>query len=381
MNILILTNHLNIGGITRYVLNLSLGLKKIGHRVFVGSLPGWGRKFLEENKIPFLKLPLKTKSIFSPRLFFSYFILKTFIQRENIELIHAQTRITQFLASHLSSRLNIAYVCTFHGFYRPHLMRRMFPCLGDLTIAISQAVGQHLIEDFNLNKKNLQVIYNSVNPTFSCSINKPRTFPSGRVPQENRKAQDVDYAHLKGSPTLGIIARLSEEKGHLVLFSAFRQLIKNYPAARLLIVGSGKKGEKLKDWVKREKLNNQITFLGNIAELSSLFKILDVSVLPSTLEGLGLSILEAQANGVPVIASSIGGIPEIITDKETGILVKPSNPDELYQGIKLLLQDSQLRQKIINNAKRQIEERFSLEKMLSGVQQVYTQAIRQRKAG
>ncbi|MGD9014659.1 MAG: glycosyltransferase family 4 protein [Candidatus Omnitrophota bacterium] len=356
MNILLLTNHLNIGGITRYVLNLSFALHKQGDRVFIGSSPGWGEKFLSENEIPFLRLPLKTKSILSPRLISAYFILKRFIEKENIDLIHAQTRITQFLAFLLSRRLNIPYICTFHGFYRPHYMRRLIPCLGNLTIAISQAVGRHLLDDFKLNKQNLRVIYNSISPQFSCPLDK-------------------DYHHLKGSPTLGIVARLSKEKGHRVLFSAFRELIKDYPQARLLVVGTGKIDRELKDWVGKEKLNNQIIFLGNIGQLSSLFQILDLSVLPSTQEGLGYSILEAQVNGVPVIASSVGGITELIKHKKTGILVKPGNPDELYQAIKLLLGDILVREKIIENAKQQIQERFSLKRMALQVKAAYKELL------
>ena len=360
MNVLILTNHLTLGGITSYVLNLSYGLKKQGNRVFVGSLPGWGKEFLKENDISFLGLPLKTKSIFSPRLIPCYFILKRFIQKEDISVIHAQTRITQFLAFLLSRGLNVAYVSTFHGFYRSHLMRKTFPCLGDLTIAISQAVGQHLIEDFNLDRRNLRVIYNSVNPELNYSISK-------------------DYAHLKGNPTLGIIARLSEEKGHLLLFSAFKQLIKVYPQARLLVIGSGRKEGELKDWVNRENLNAGIIFLGDVTQLNALFKIIDISILPSTLEGLGFSILEAQVNGVPVVASAIGGIPEIIKDRETGILINPSDSDELYRGIKLLLEDASLRKKIVSNAKQQIKERFSLDKMVLQVESVYKEAISRKK--
>ena len=360
MNILILTNHLKLGGITRYVLNLSYGLKKSGHRVFVGSLPGWGKKFLKENDISFLELPLKTKSISSPRIVLSYFILKRFIQKENINLIHAQTRITQFLAFLLSRRINIAYVSTFHGFYRPRLMRKAIPCLGDLTIAISQAVGRHLIEDFVLNRRNLRVIYNPVNPKCDCAVSK-------------------DYAYLKGNPTLGIIARLSEEKGHLLLFSAFKQLVNTYPHARLLVIGTGRKEQEFKNWVKSKNLANQIIFLGNIAQMESLFKIIDVSVLPSTIEGLGFSILEAQVNGVPVVASSVGGIPEIIKDRETGILVNPSDAGQLYQGIRLLLEDAGLRQKIVDNAKQQIKERFNLDKTVGQIESVYTEAISRRK--
>ena len=160
-----------------------------------------------------------------------------------------------------------------------------------------------------------------------------------------------------------------------MLFSAFRQLIKDYPKAKLLVIGSGRKEAELKGWVNRERLINQIIFLGNIAYLDPLFKIMDISILPSTLEGLGFSIIEAQANGVAVVASSIGGINEIIKNRETGILVEPANPDELYRGIKLLLEDALLREKIVNNAKQQIKEKFSLEMMVSKVESVYKELV------
>ena len=366
MKILILANHLNIGGITRYVLNLSYGLKMRGHQVFVASLPGKGQEFLRENDIDFLKLPLRTKSILSPRLVFAYFILKGFIQRQGIELIHAQTRITQFLASWLSRRLGVAYVSTFHGFYRPHLARRLFPCPGNLTIAISRAVADKLIEQFKLNPKNLRVIYNSINPML----------PRDRQVSSRQKGAGVrDYAQLKGKPTLGIVARLSAEKGHLELFRAFKRLISQYPAAKLLVVGLGKTEKQLKHWVESEGLANQIAFLGNIDQLDDLFSILDVSLLPSTLEGLGFSILEAQASGVPVVASCVGGITEIIQDRQTGILVKPADVDDLYRGIRLVLEDASLRRKLVLNAKKQIDEKFGFENMVSQVEAVYKELI------
>jgi len=360
MNILLLTNHLNIGGITRYVLNLGYGLKKQGHKIFVGALPGWGETFLKENDIYFIKLPLRTKSIFSPGVIFSYLILERFINEQHIELIHAQTRITQFLASRLSKRLNIAYISTFHGFYRPHLMRRIIPCLGDLTIAISNAVGRHLIDDFNLSKENLRVVYNSIDPELTASIDK-------------------DYDYLRGKPTLGIVARLSAEKGHLALFSAFKKLIQDYPKARLLVVGSGRKEKELKNWVKKENLNNQVTFLGKITELGMLFKVFDVSILPSTMEGSGFSILEAQASGVPVVASRVGGITEIIKDRETGILIEPGNSDDLYRGIKLILEDNLMRERIVRDAKRQLGQRFSLESMVRQVESIYNELLNQNR--
>ena len=360
MNILILTNHLNIGGITRYVLNLAAGLKENGHNVFVGaSARGQRQNILEKKNISFLELPLETKSILSPRLMLAYAVLKKFIQDNDIHIIHAQTRITQFLGFLLSRSLDVRYVCTFHGFYRPHLVRKLLPCFGNLTIAISQAVGSHLIEDFGLNRDNLRVVYNAVVCEFDSQVD-----------------DRADYSKYKGKPTLGIIARLSAEKGHEVLFSAFERLINGYPSARLLVVGQGKKELELKHWVKTHGLNRQIIFLGNEPNLSSIYNILDISVLPSSREGLGFSILEAQAKGLPVVASRVGGIEEIIEHKHTGILVEPNNAQELYQGIKLLLEDSALRQKIKNNAKKQIEDKFGLKDMSLKVEAIYKQALK-----
>jgi len=113
--------------------------------------------------------------------------------------------------------------------------------------------------------------------------------------------------------------------------------------------------------------------------LSPLFKILDVSILPSTQEGFGLSILESQANNVPVVASSIGGITEIIKHRENGILFKSGDHFELYQAIRLLLEDARLRQKIVENAKQQIKEKFSLQRMTLQVEAVYKELMNKNR--
>ncbi len=360
MNVLLLTNHLRTGGITRYVLNLSCGLKKRGHKVFVAASSDESRKILDDNGISFLKLSLKTKSILSPRIFSAFLGLKKIIEQEDINIIHAQTRVTQFLAFVLSKAVNKPYISTFHGFYRPHAVRKLVPCLGDLTIAVSRAVGRHVVDDFNLNAENLRVIYNAISPDGTNSAN-------------------AEYSRFKGNPTLSIVARLSAEKGHGLLFSAFKRLIKQYPQARLLVVGSGKQEQELKDWVRRENLAEQIIFLGNVSNLPALFRITDISVLPSTQEGLGFSILEAQISNVPVVASRVGGIVEVIEDKQTGILFSPGETDSLYEGIKMLIEDEHLRLNIIANAQKQIKQKFTLDTMAVEVEEVYKQVVKERK--
>ena len=165
---------------------------------------------------------------------------------------------------------------------------------------------------------------------------------------------------------------------YLLLFNVLKQLVRDYPRIRLLVVGSGKKEIELKDWVRRHELDNQIVFLGTIPNLASLFRVLDISILPSTQEGLGFAILEAQAYGVPVVATCVGGISEIIKDRQTGILVEPGNTQQLYKGIKLILDNVSLRETIINNARQQIRDRFNLQKMVSEVESIYKQTIERK---
>lgn len=357
MNILILTNHLNTGGVTRYVVYLGRSLAERGHKVFVASRGGECEKLLQEKGVLIQTLPLQTKFVFSPKVFRSYFILKRMILDNGIQVIHSNTRLTQFLGWLLSAKIrNLVHVSTFHGFYRPHFFRKKMPCFADMNIAISKAVAKHLVDDFDLNPAKLKVIYNGI-----------------EVGRANLVSGD-EWENSRGNPTLGIISRLSAEKGHVYLFEAFLKLLTDYPQAKLLVVGDGREKKRLSAWVSSHNLEEKIIFLGTVPNLAPLFKAVDISVLPSLFEGLGFSILEAQENDVPVIASRVGGIVEIIDDKVTGILVEPKDSNGLYAAIKLVLGNTKLRNDIIKNAKAQIEEKFSLQKAVKEVELVYQKA-------
>ena len=141
MKVLHLTTHLNVGGITSYLYQLSQGLQKIGVQVSIASSGGMCSSKFEEQKIPIYRIPLNTKSELSPKLALSFLSLKRLYQKEHWDLLHAHTRVSQCLAQALSFYCNIPYVTTFHGFYHHHLGRKLFPCLGQKTIANSHAVN------------------------------------------------------------------------------------------------------------------------------------------------------------------------------------------------------------------------------------------------
>ena len=136
MNILFLTTHFNTGGITSYILTLGEALVKSGHKVWVASSGGNCVPRLESAGIRHVRINIRTKSEVSFKLWLSYGPLDRLIRKEGINIIHAQTRVTQVLGFFLSRARGVAMITTCHGFFRPRWFRKLFPCWGVAVIAI-----------------------------------------------------------------------------------------------------------------------------------------------------------------------------------------------------------------------------------------------------
>ena len=143
MNVLLLCTHLNPGGLSRYIVNLSSGLKKEGCNVFVANSGGSWQEKLEKSNVSFVRIPINTKFILSLKVFRSFFKLIPVVKSQKIDILHANTRVTQVLAFFLSALCRIPYISTFHGFYRVHLVRKLFKFEGRQTISVSNAVKNH----------------------------------------------------------------------------------------------------------------------------------------------------------------------------------------------------------------------------------------------
>ena len=166
MNILFLANHLNTGGITNYCLFLGTALRKRGHSVFVASSNSARKdnclhKF-EREGIEFIHIPIRTKSEASPKVLISLLKLLPEVRRRKIDILHANTRVTQVLAAGAGFLAGVPYVSTCHGFFTPRISRRMFPFWGRRVIAISNQVEEHLVRDFRVDKQRVRRIFNGI---------------------------------------------------------------------------------------------------------------------------------------------------------------------------------------------------------------------------
>lgn len=357
MNILLLTTHFNVGGISKYLVNLSRGLIQKGHNVVIASSPGDFISTLDK-RVSFFPLNIKTKSELSPKIFLAFPELIKLVRQRKIEIIHAQTRVSQVLAFYLSKVSGIPYLSTSHGFFKPRLGRRLFPCWGERVIAISQPVKEHLIRDFKTEPFKIVLIPNGVR------IKDDLSLPDFRVGRRK-------YGLKEEVDVIGFMGRLSPVKGIKYLIMAMSHVLKTKPNAQLIIVGEGKIKQELKNLTKELGIVNSVFFLGTIANTDEVFSLIDIFALPSLQEGLGLSLLEAMAMAKPVIGSEVGGILDVIQKEENGLLVSPGDARELSKAIIELLDNKEKAREMGKKARETVREKFSLERMVEDTEKVY----------
>jgi len=177
---------------------------------------------------------------------------------------------------------------------------------------------------------------------------------------------------------IGIVARLDSIKNHKTLFFAFKEIVKNYPQVKLIIVGDGPLREELKEKSYQLGIKNKVIFMGERDNVPEILKTFDIFVLPSLNEGMSNTILEAMATGIPVIASNVGGNPELVIDGETGFLFPTNDVESLVQKIKTYILYPELEQKHGYNARKRVEEKFSLDQMVRRYEELYVELVERK---
>ena len=362
-----LTTHLRIGGIAVYVTSLAKALTKRGDRVIAVSSGGDMTDELTKAGISHIELDIQTKSELSPKLWLALPELAAIIKKEKPDVIHAHTRVTQVLAALLAKRFKIPYISTCHGFFRPRLSRRLLGCWGEVVIAISEAVREHLKKDFGVNEKRIELIHNGVDIK---RFNKQ--FSKEEVDQIKRSFG------LGPEPVIGTIGRLSPVKGFGDLISAFGNTSFLREKANLVIVGNGPDKMRLVNFTDKLKVKKSVRFIDSSLDTPRLLSIMDVFVFPSIQEGLGLSLIEALASGRAVVATDVGGIRSLIRDNETGLLARKGDRNDLARAINRLLDDGALRKKLAQNGRELVRNEYTMEKMADKTGELYKFVIARR---
>lgn len=244
------------------------------------------------------------------------------------------------------------------------LVRRLTPRV-DHLIAVSRAIVRKLEDEGRVGAP-ISLIYNGVDlARYSEQPACPTLLSEYKIPA--------------GAPIVGVVARLEAEKGHPTLLEAWPAVLGAAPGAHLLVVGEGSQRELLEAQASSLGLldgrSSSITFTGRRDDVPAVTAALDVAVLPSYREAQGLSILEAMALSRPVVASAVGGIPEMIDDGRTGLLVPPHDPGALAAAIIRLIADPGAAARIGRAGHDLVHERFCVEQMVRAVETIYDEAV------
>lgn len=253
--------------------------------------------------------------------------LARLVRSRQVDIVHSHNRRAHVYGAIAGRVAGVpAVVCTRHGVGsalktdQASPLERLVAHLASHHIAVCQAVLQEGVRAGRIRPDRATVVYNGIDANrFAC-----------RRPLQAR--------HL-GSGVLGSVGRLDAEKGHRDLFKAALRLLRQDMDVRVHVVGDGPARGQLQQAVRDLGIADRVCFLGTRDDVPDLLRGFDLFVLPSLTEGLPLTVIEAMASGLPVVATNVGGVPELVRHGETGLLVRPGSPDELADAIARLLED------------------------------------------
>ena len=367
MRILHITSHLNVGGVSSSILSLSSGLMARGHRVIVASGGGQLEAYAVAQGLTHWRVPLQTSVEFSPQVFAATRTLAALLRQEPVDVLHGHTRVAQLVAHRLSRRLRRPYVTTWHGAFTPNLGRRLWPCTGDVTMAISEPVRQHLRQTFRVPDARIRLIPHGIDT---------RPFESPIDHAAQARLRDQLQLGPQG-PVVGTLTRLVPSKGVAQLIHSLPQIRATVPDARLLIVGDGEARADLERLAATNGLTEAIHFSGTLLETRLALSLMDVFVfLPMEHEGFGLSLLEAMASARPIVAVRRGGgALWVLQHSGVGTMVEPGDVAALATAITRLLRDRETARRAGEQARAVVKERYALSRMVDQVEAVYRDLV------
>ena len=358
MKILQILPELNVGGVETGTLDLSKYLVRLGHKSVVVSAGGALVKELELSGAKHYVLAVNKKSIFS--MFKLIPKLAKIIQDEDIDIVHARSRVPAWIAFFACRRTKAVFITTCHGYYKKHFFSAVMGW-GKKVIVLSNVIARHMIEDFSVPHDRIKLVPRSVDLERFKYLD----------PQDKRK--DVF--------NVGIIGRITPLKGHLHFIKAMARVAKLVPRLKIWIVGDAPASkeaykEEIQVLVRRLGLGHCTEFLGTQRDIPGILAHLDLVVLATTThEAFGRVVVEAQAAGVPVVATKVGGVIDIIQDNKNGLLVPPGDSKSMAEAVLRIFNDVELAQKLAQNAYLIVKERYSLELMVKNTLEVYREAL------
>jgi len=350
-NILFVTPYMETGGTEKVVYDLVRGLLSHGCHVYVAS--SGGRFVAELEKLGVNHFEIKALNSKSPfKLLTTARAIQQLVKACDIDIIntHSYVAAVSVFLSSLLSRTKFKHLFTLHIPEKDIYFKVMGVTLNflvDKTITVCKWTRDRLVKS-GVNNNMVDVIYNGVDTTyFSKNSQEPE-----------KKPHDIFH--------IGVVARLVGRKGHYILLRAVKRYTDECSSQQLCVhfYGDGPIKSELRDRVSELGLEKIVIFHGDTVDVRAAYQSLDLFVLPSYTEGFPLTILEAMSARVPVVATSVNGIPEAVINGKTGFTFGPGRHEDLFYILKQLIGHPKQLQDLANNAYRQVRERFDTKVMV-----------------
>jgi glycosyltransferase involved in cell wall biosynthesis len=289
------------------------------------------------------------------------------VRRQKVALIHAHEFRANTFGTLVARLCGLPLVATVHGknYYPDQLKRRMayrWVSQAARMVAVSHDLRQFLEARIGIPRDRITVIHNGVD-----------TIPHASSAQVRQIRYELGIGDDEF--VIGIVGSLYPVKGHMSLLDAMKAVLAHLPKARLLVIGQGELEQTLKRRTSELGIERAVSFLGLRDDVPRLLPLLDLFVLPSLSEGLSVALLEAMSAGVAVIASNVGGNPEIVVNGETGYLVPRQSSDELASRIIALMCNPELIRSLGDKGKERVSREFTTARMLEQYQDLYDSCL------
>jgi glycosyltransferase involved in cell wall biosynthesis len=348
-------------GQTNRLFQVVRGLREQGDDVGVIAPPGsqLGIRCCEAG-LPVVNFPMR-----GWRSNISILRLARYLREQKPDILHChgpRDHLMGFLAGKLASIPHLIRTKHNHTQLKSGALSRYLYNRCSRVVTVSEFIRRRLMED-GVPPDQVKNIYTAVNLDHFTPRQK-----NTNILRELNIAED--------RVIIGCLSSLAVRKGIEEILKAFKIVLQARPELKLTCLLVGKKWQRWSEMAEALGIKKHIVFTGFRKDVPELLSLFDIYVLPSRDEGLGTSILEAMAMGLPVVVSNVGGIPEAVNE-DAGMVVPPGEPELLAEKIKILLEDPRKRQRLAENARARVEEIFSIPEMINRTRELYKEILQE----
>jgi len=376
INLLIFLNSLVVGGVERHVIDLIRRIDHEKYHIYLVIPPGLMK--ILKNELSRLEVDVVELEIRSWLQVKEIVRLIKVLRKNRIDIVHSHDYYASRFGSPIAKLCGVPLVV--QTAHMEELWRSGWKKLlvyidslsslfADKVIAVSNAVKQFLVNSKKIQSSKIQVVHNGIDFDNFGHIN------IGRECQLMKNRFNIKPEHQ----IILVVGRLVPQKGHTYLIDSAPRIISQYADCKFFFAGEGELQDSLMAKIKHLDIEDHFIFAGYIENISAVYKMADLVVLPSLYEGLPYVAIEASYLSRPIVATAVSGTPDVVLNNITGLTVPPGDSEALGEAILRLLKDSDYANELAGNAHKFVTEKFSIERQIKETQAIYEKCLKRKR--